>query len=128
MAEKPKEPTQLTLDLEETKASTSAKSNTSSYKVVLKDDAAQTPSRPAVRRKPSVNTRSMTVKISSRNKTDSPARKPKSSTQTKQGGVSVRTRVQTVRTAEQPNPHLVQTHAVKGKSTTVARPKVQPPP
>lgn len=128
MAEKPKEPTQLTLDLEETKASTSAKSNTSSYKVVLKDDAAQTPSRPAVRRKPSVNTRSMTVKISSRNKTDSPATKPKSSTQTKQGGVSARTRVQTVRTAEQPNPHLVQTHAVRGKGTPVARPKVQPPP
>ena len=131
MAEKKKEPTQLTLGFEEVKAAAPTKANTSSYKVVLKDDSGKKAPHPVVRKKPSVTTRSMTVKISSQKKTEEHAVTPKSNS-TKQGGAAVvrrpKANVQTVRTAEQPNPHLVQTHVVKPKSTPVARPKVQPPP
>jgi len=131
MAEKQKEPTQLSLDLEETKTAAPSKANTSSYKVVLKDEPDTKAPRPVVRKKTSVTTRSMTVKISSSKKAEEPAQKPKA-TPAKQGGTAVVRRpkaaVQTIRTAEQPNPHLVQTHVIRPKSNTVARPKVQPPP
>ncbi len=50
----------------------------------------------------------------------------------KQGGNGTnrksRTKTQTVRTDEQPNPHLVQTHAVKTKPVPVKRANVQIPP
>lgn len=130
MAEKKKEPTQLTLGLEEPKAAVPSKSNTSSVTVVLKDEPKKATA-PKVRSKPSVTTRSMTVKIPAQKKVEEPAQKPKS-TPPKEAGTSAVPRkkaaVQTVRTAEQPNPHLVQTHVVKPKSTTVARVRVQAPP
>ncbi|MDX9825086.1 MAG: hypothetical protein RBU26_09135, partial [Sphaerochaeta sp.] len=93
MAEKRKEPKQLTLGLEEPKAGPPQKATTSSCKVVLKDDTSKAPSIPARRKKPSVTTRSMTVKIPQQNKSEQPAANQLPRTK--------------VRTAEQPNPHLV---------------------
>ncbi len=104
----------MTLGLEEPKAGPPQKATTSSCKVVLKDDTSKAPSIPARRKKPSVTTRSMTVKIPQQNKSEQPAANQLPRTK--------------VRTVEQPNPHLVQTHAIKAKSAQVVRPKVQPPP
>ncbi|MGE4453564.1 MAG: endolytic transglycosylase MltG [Sphaerochaeta sp.] len=113
MAEKSKPPKQLTLDLEGKEEQKKAKKSTSSYKVVLSDkpSPAKKPSTPA-RKKPTVTTRSMTVKIST-NKQHESKSEPSSKKRP------------TLRTADQPNPHVVQARDKKKPATQTAKAKKQ---
>nr|WP_319776940.1 endolytic transglycosylase MltG [uncultured Sphaerochaeta sp.] len=114
MAEKPKPPKQLTLDLEVKGEKPKQKKSTSSHKVVLD---ASTPSRKTStpRKKPTVTTRSMTVKIPS-------DKQPVVNPETK---VSPAKKKPTPRTADQPNPHVVQTRTRKHPANKTSKPKKQ---
>ncbi|WP_319756351.1 endolytic transglycosylase MltG [uncultured Sphaerochaeta sp.] len=114
MAEKPKPPKQLTLDLEGKEEKPKQKKSTSSHKVVLD---ASTPSKKTStpRKKPTVTTRSMTVKIPSDKQ---PVVKPETK-------VPPAKKKPTPRTADQPNPHVVQTRTRKHPATKTSKPKKQ---
>ncbi|MGH0053654.1 MAG: endolytic transglycosylase MltG, partial [Sphaerochaetaceae bacterium] len=109
MAEKPKPPKQLTLDLEGTEEKQKTKKSTSSYKVVLSDTPASSQTIHKTRKKPTVTTRSMTVKIPKEKQPADNAAAHKGSIPKKRS---------TPRTADQPNPHVVQTHSKKNRPQT----------
>ncbi|MGE4464012.1 endolytic transglycosylase MltG [Sphaerochaeta sp.] len=118
MAEKPDRPKQLTLDLE------GKKSSSSSVKVVLGGEAAPKEKKTPSRVKPTVTTRSMTVKI--------PGPKPAATQEAKKpaskGTKPPVRKTPQPRGSEIPNPHLVQTHQPKSNPDVPKRTKVVPPP
>jgi len=118
MAEKHEGPKQLTLDLDGKK-----KSSSSSVKVVLSDAPESKEKKAPVRVKPSVTTRSMTVKIPGP-KPESP---PEAKKPTPKGAKTPVRKAPQPRSSDLPNPHLVQTHKPKSKRETPKRAKVEPP-
>ena len=114
MAEKPKPPKQLTLDLEGKEEKPKQKKSTSSHKVVL-DASSPSKKTSTPRKKPTVTTRSMTVKIPSDKQ---PVVKPETK-------VPPAKKKPTPRTADQPNPHVVQTKSRKHPATKTSKPKKQ---
>ncbi|MDD4647631.1 MAG: hypothetical protein PHP67_05365, partial [Sphaerochaeta sp.] len=115
MAEKPKPPKQLTLDLEGKGEKAKPKKSTSSYKVVLSDSPTPAKKPSTTRKRPTVTTRTMTVKIPS-------DKQPAPKTETKASPAKKRP---TPRTADQPNPHVVQTRTRKHPATKTSKPKKQ---
>lgn len=113
MAEKSKPPKQLTLDLEGKEDQKKIKKSTSSYKVVLSDkpSPAKKPSTPA-RKKPTVTTRSMTVKITPSKQSES-IREPASKKRP------------AFRSADQINPHVVQARDKKKPASQTVKKKKQ---
>jgi UPF0755 protein len=107
MRDTSKDPKQLTLGLEDPPKT---KKSSSSLKVRLTDDAKKPSATPSRRTRPSVNTRSMTVRIPE-GKRPTTQSKPKTGTKA-------------VHTIEQPNSHLVQTHAPRVHRTVVVPPKI----
>lgn len=114
MAEKPKPPKQLTLDLEGKEEKPKQKKGTSSHRVVL-DASAPSKKTSTTRKKPTVTTRSITVRIPSDKQ---PAVKPETRVPPAKGKP-------TPRTADQPNPHVVQTRTRKHPATKTSKPKKQ---
>lgn len=115
MAEKPKPPKQLTLDLEGKGEKAKPKKSTSSYKVVLSDSPTPAKKPSTTRKRPTVTTRTMTVKIPSDKQ---PVVKPETK-------VPPAKKKPTPRTADQPNPHVVQTRSRKHPATKTSKPKKQ---
>ncbi|MDN5334839.1 MAG: hypothetical protein PWP59_2101 [Sphaerochaeta sp.] len=115
MAEKSKPPKQLTLDLDGKEEKPKPKKSTSSYKVVLSDTPSPLKKPNTSRKKPTVTTRSMTVKIPADLR---PVPKPVAKE-------SLGKKRPTPRTADQPNPHVVQTRTRKRPATQAAKPKKQ---
>ncbi len=116
MAEKHDPPKQLLLELE----------NKNSFTVVIKDDG----KKPAVsRKKPTVSTRSMTVKIPGGQKSTTAKKSPPNPAKKKTGGEQGKSHrtVSVHREAEQPNPHVVYTHAPATKKVISSRPKIELP-
>ncbi len=124
MAEKPKtqKPKQLTLGLEE--PASEKKKTSSSYKVVLTDAKKQQRTTSATpRKKPTVTTRSMTVKI--------PSDKQTADKKASEATTSKSKRPASVHSTEHAKPHTGQTRTKKNPqthtTTAVKRKKVEPP-
>lgn len=118
MAEKHEGPKQLTLDLDGKK-----KRSSSSVKVVLTDAPEPKEKKAPVRVKPTVTTRSMTVKIPG----PKPEGQPEAKKPSPKGGKAPVRKAPQPRSSDLPNPHLVQTHKPKNKRETPKRVKVEPP-
>ena len=117
MAEKHDRPKQLTLDLEGKKRSTS------SVKVVLDAGPEVKEKKTPARVRPTVTTRSITVKIPGPKPPAPPAEKKPAP----KGGKPPVRKTPQPRSSEIPNPHLVQTRQPKSKREEPKRTRVEPP-